>query len=107
MARTDEEAVELKKNILDGKLKKKFYSKMLMAYNLAWEKAVQELFIGMAAFFQGVVVITHGCNPGAGRDLVFRDIVLDTRLDLRKIFCAGQGNLEIVIGVSEKMTMGV
>lgn len=44
MARTDEEAVELKKNILDGKLKKKFYSKMLMAYNLAWEKAVQEIF---------------------------------------------------------------
>lgn len=44
MARTDEEAIELKKNILDGKLKKKFYSSMLMAYNLAWEKAVQEIF---------------------------------------------------------------
>lgn len=43
MARTDEEAMELKKNILDGKLKKKYYSKMLMAYNLAWKNAIQEI----------------------------------------------------------------
>lgn len=34
MARTDEEAVELKKNILDGKLKKKFYGNMLKAYDV-------------------------------------------------------------------------
>ena len=44
MARTDEEAIELKKNILDGKLKKKFYSSMLMAYNVAWKNFVREIF---------------------------------------------------------------
>lgn len=44
MARTDEEAIELKKNILDGKLKKKYYGDMLMAYNVAWKKAVREIF---------------------------------------------------------------
>lgn len=44
MARTDEETVELKKNILDGKIKKKFYSKMLMAYNVAWKNVVREIF---------------------------------------------------------------
>ena len=44
MARTDEEAIELKKNILDGKLKKKFYSSMLMAYNVAWKNVVREIF---------------------------------------------------------------
>lgn len=44
MARTDEEAIELKKNILDGKLKKKFYSGMLGAYNVAWEKVKREFF---------------------------------------------------------------
>lgn len=44
MARTDEEAVELKKNILDGKLKKKFYSNMLIAYNVAWKKVMREIF---------------------------------------------------------------
>lgn len=44
MARTDEEAIELKKNILDGKLKKKFYSSMLMAYNVAWKIVVREIF---------------------------------------------------------------
>lgn len=44
MARTDEEAIELKKNILDGKLKKKFYSDMLIAYNAAWKKVLREMF---------------------------------------------------------------
>jgi hypothetical protein len=44
MARTDEEAIELKKNILDGKLKKKFYSDMLIAYNAAWKNAMREIF---------------------------------------------------------------
>mgnify|MGYP001851984928 FL=1 len=44
MARTDEEAIELKKNILDGKLKKKFYTSMLMAYNVAWKNIVREIF---------------------------------------------------------------
>lgn len=33
MARTDEEAIELKKNILDGEMKKKFYSDILIACN--------------------------------------------------------------------------
>lgn len=40
MARTDEEAVELKNNILDGKLKKKFYIDMLTAYNAAWKNII-------------------------------------------------------------------
>ncbi|MFR7974239.1 MAG: hypothetical protein ACLU8C_18305 [Lacrimispora saccharolytica] len=40
----NEEAIELKKNILDGKLKKKFYSSMLMAYNVAWKNVVREIF---------------------------------------------------------------
>ncbi len=44
MARTDEEAIELKKNILDGELKKKYYSKMLIAYNDAWKKVMREIF---------------------------------------------------------------
>lgn len=44
MARTDEEAIELKKNILDGELKKKFYSDMLIAYNVAWKKVMREIF---------------------------------------------------------------
>lgn len=44
MARTDEEAVELKKNILDGELKKKYYSDMLMAYSVAWKKVMYEIF---------------------------------------------------------------
>lgn len=44
MARTDEEAIELKKNILDGELKKKYYSDMLMAYNAAWKKVIREIF---------------------------------------------------------------
>ena len=44
MARTDEEAIELKKNILDGELKKKFYSNMLIAYNIAWKKVIREIF---------------------------------------------------------------
>ena len=44
IARTDEEAIELKKNILDGKLKKKFYSSMLMAYNVAWKNLLREIF---------------------------------------------------------------
>ena len=43
-ARTDEEAIELKKNILDGELKKKYYSDMLIAYNAAWKKVMEELF---------------------------------------------------------------
>jgi len=30
--------------ILDGKLKKKFYSSMLMAYNVAWKNVVREIF---------------------------------------------------------------
>ena len=45
IARTDDEFVELKKNILDGKLKRKFYSDMLIAYNTAWKKVVNE-FLG-------------------------------------------------------------
>lgn len=44
MARTDEEAIELKKNILDGELKKKFYNDMLIAYNVAWKKVMREIF---------------------------------------------------------------
>lgn len=44
IARTDDEFVELKKNILDGKLKRKFYSDMLIAYNTAWKKVVNEFF---------------------------------------------------------------
>lgn len=44
LARTDEEAIELKKNILDGELKKKYYSDMLIAYNAAWKKVMKELF---------------------------------------------------------------
>lgn len=44
MARTDEEAIELKKNILDGELKKKFYSNMLIAYNVARKKVMREIF---------------------------------------------------------------
>lgn len=43
MARTDEEEIQLKKNILDGKLKRKYYSNMLMAYNVAWENIVREI----------------------------------------------------------------
>lgn len=50
MARTDEEAIELRKNILDGKLKKKFYSGMLGAYNAAWEKVKREFFGGIVEF---------------------------------------------------------
>lgn len=50
MARTDEEAIELRKNILDGKLKKKFYSGMLGAYNAAWEKVRREFFGGIVEF---------------------------------------------------------
>jgi hypothetical protein len=44
MARTDEEAIELKKNILDGELKKKFYSDILIAYNAAWKNVMREIF---------------------------------------------------------------
>lgn len=44
MARTDEEAIELKKNILDGELKKKYYSDMLIVYNVAWKKVMREIF---------------------------------------------------------------
>lgn len=43
MTRTDEEAIELKKNILDGELKKKYYSDMLMAYNVTWKKVMCEI----------------------------------------------------------------
>ena len=44
MARTDEEAVELKKNILDGEMKKKYYSDMLIAYNVSWKNVMCEIF---------------------------------------------------------------
>ena len=44
IARTDEEAIQLKKNILDGEMKKKFYSEMLIAYKIAWENAMREIF---------------------------------------------------------------
>lgn len=44
LARTDEEAIKLKKNILDGELKKKYYGNMLIAYNVAWKKVMRELF---------------------------------------------------------------
>lgn len=44
MARTDEEAIELKKNMLDGKLKKKYYGDMLMAYKVAFKEAMREIF---------------------------------------------------------------
>lgn len=43
MARTDEEAIELKKNILDGEMKKKFYSDILIAYNVAWKNVMREI----------------------------------------------------------------
>lgn len=43
MARTNEEAVELRKNILDSEMKKKFYSDMLIAYEVAWKKAMHEI----------------------------------------------------------------
>lgn len=44
LARTDEEAIELKKNILDGELKKKYYSDMLIAYNAVWKKVIEEFW---------------------------------------------------------------
>ena len=44
MARTDEEAIQLKKNILDGELKKKYYSNMLNAYNIAWKNVMRGIF---------------------------------------------------------------
>lgn len=43
MARTDEEAIQLKKNILDGELKKKYYGDMLSAYNVAWKNVMREI----------------------------------------------------------------
>ncbi|MCD8231851.1 MAG: hypothetical protein LUD14_08570 [Clostridiales bacterium] len=43
LARTDEEARELKENILDGELKKKYYSDMLVRYSV-WRRAIHELF---------------------------------------------------------------
>ena len=50
MARTDEEVIELKKNMLDGELKKKFYSHMLMVYSEATKKAIHKLFGGNIEF---------------------------------------------------------
>lgn len=50
MARTDEEAIELKKNILDGKMKKKFYGDMLIAYSVAWKNVMCELLGGDVEF---------------------------------------------------------
>ncbi len=44
MARTDEEAIELKKNMLDGELKKRFYNDMLMAYTEALRSTMREMF---------------------------------------------------------------
>ena len=44
MARTDEEAIQLKKNILDGELKKKYYSNMLNAYIKAWKNVMRGIF---------------------------------------------------------------
>ena len=44
LARTDEEALELKKNILDGELKNKYNSEMLAVYNNAWKKVIEEMF---------------------------------------------------------------
>ena len=44
MARTDEEAIQLKKNILDGELKKKYYGDMLSTYNVAWKNVMREIF---------------------------------------------------------------
>lgn len=44
MARTDEEAITLKNNILDGALKKKYYSDMLRAYSVTWKKVMHEIF---------------------------------------------------------------
>lgn len=44
MARTDEEAIQLKENILDGELKKKYYSDMLIEYNVAWKNVMREIF---------------------------------------------------------------
>ena len=43
MARTDEEAITLKNNILDGALKKKYYSDMLRAYSVTWKKVMREI----------------------------------------------------------------
>lgn len=50
IARTDEEAIELKKNILDGKLKKKFYSAILVEYNAALKKVMHKFFGENIAF---------------------------------------------------------
>lgn len=50
LARTDEEVIELKKNMLDGELKKKFYSHILMAYIEATKKAIHKLFGGNIEF---------------------------------------------------------
>lgn len=44
LARTDEDAVEIRNNILNGKLKKKYYGDMLTAYNEAWQKVMVEVF---------------------------------------------------------------
>lgn len=44
MARTDEEAIQMKNNILDGKMKKKYYGDMLIAYNIAWKNVMREIF---------------------------------------------------------------
>ena len=43
MARTDEEIVQLKKNILDGKMKKKFYGNLLAAYSAVRKNFMREM----------------------------------------------------------------
>lgn len=44
MARTDEEASELRKNLLDGKLKRKYNGELLESYKAVWQKVMKELF---------------------------------------------------------------
>lgn len=44
IARTDEEASELRKNLLDGKLKQKYNGELIERYRVAWQKVLKELF---------------------------------------------------------------
>lgn len=44
IARTDEEASELIKNLLNGKLKQRYNEEFLKLYREAFQKTLQELF---------------------------------------------------------------
>ena len=43
MARTDEEAREIKKNVLTGRRKRMYYSAELKVYKMAYEKVMMEM----------------------------------------------------------------